>query len=188
MKKTVLILGCLLAVGVTSVSCNRDDNENVEKNVNVFDSTKTNGIVSYTKSTSSINNSYGSLQTKEGSEVIIFSNIKTIDENVNEQMEGLIVEIDLKNSKAYFKHRNHNEVMTYDLKKQENGTLKMVKSIEQNIEIASNEYRENSSRWSRWGCGASCVASGLTWALIDGPSPIMDMAAIASTYLCAKRC
>ena len=61
----------------------------------------------------------------------------------------------------------------------------MVKSIEQNIEIASNEYRENGSRW---GCGASCVAGGLTWALIDGPSPIMDMAAIASTYLCAKRC
>ena len=65
----------------------------LKKNVNVVDSTKTNGIVSYTKSTSSINNYYGYLQTKEGSEVIIFSNIKTIDENVNEQMEGLIVRL-----------------------------------------------------------------------------------------------
>ncbi|WP_143154012.1 hypothetical protein [Cruoricaptor ignavus] len=45
-----------------------------------------------------------------------------------------------------------------------------------------------SDRTPRWLCGASCVGQGFLISLWDGPAPLMDIAAAAYTYACARDC
>ncbi|WP_392437254.1 hypothetical protein ACF3N7_00005 [Cruoricaptor ignavus] len=101
------------------------------------------------------------------------------DENLSGMLEGLIVSVDLDAMKATFTNENEAGSIEFDLIENENSTLSL-----------SGYTAKNglSDRTPRWLCGASCVGQGFLISLWDGPAPLMDIAAAAYTYACARDC
>lgn len=95
-------------------------------------------------------------------------------------LEDLIVSVDLDAMKATFTNENEAGSIEFDLIENENSTLS----------LSGYTAKKNglSDRTPRWLCGASCVGQGFLISLWDGPAPLMDIAAAAYTYACARDC
>ncbi|AYO58666.1 hypothetical protein CO230_11390 [Chryseobacterium sp. 6424] len=121
--------------------------------------------------------------TGKNSSNVVFSDMRSTDEFLNSKIDGLIVEFDLENRKAYFTNEFEDGKISFDLQKDSNDVFR--------LENAVTTLPQNSNgreKLPSWLCGASCVAQGFGISLWDGPAPFMDVAAAAYTYVCAKDC
>ncbi|SZD73877.1 Uncharacterised protein [Candidatus Ornithobacterium hominis] len=162
----ILKITLVLLFSVFLFSCNEDeslDQSPINENL----------ITSFNKSSTTSRNS-------DVSEVIVFSDMTSSDENLSGMLEGLIVSVDLDAMKATFTNENEAGSIEFDLIENENSTLS----------LSGYTAKKNglSDRTPRWLCGASCVGQGFLISLWDGPAPLMDIAAAAYTYAYASDC
>lgn len=160
----ILKITFVLFLSLSYFSCNEDeslDQSPISENL----------ITSFNKSSTTSKNS-------NASEVFVFSEMTSSNENLSSMLDGLIVSIDLDSMKATFTNENESGAIEFDLIENENGTLS----------LSGYTAKSSSARMPGWLCGASCVAQGFAISLWDGPAPLMDIAAAAYTYACASDC
>lgn len=161
----ILKITFVLFLSLTFFSCNEDESLTQSPN-------SENLITSFNKSSTTSKNS-------DASEIFVFSEMTSSDENLSSMLEGLIVSVDLDSMKATFTNQNEAGAIEFDLVANENGTFSLSGYTEKGV---------TTKKIPRWLCGASCVGQGFMISLWDGPAPLMDIAAAAYTYACASDC
>lgn len=116
----------------------------------------------------------------EGSDKVTIRNLNSSDKNLSYLLDGLVVKLDLNSMTAEFLNEKEEGYIKFDLVKGKDGVLTLIQT--------DMYYPETNKKVPRWLCAAGCVATGFGISLWDGPAPLMDIAAAAYTYSCAKSC
>ena len=166
MKRIFLAILALTITGTVILSCTKDENTNEV-------SASTNQITSFKSTRLSESNG------KSGQEIYLMENmISTYVNFNNDLLNNLVAKINMTNKTVELSQAGSDEVVIFNLVKVNN----IYKMEYANMKMGSTK------RLPRWTCVALCAGQGFGWAMLDGPSPLMDIAAIAVTYSCAKDC
>lgn len=166
MKKIYYAILALTITSTISISCTKDENTTEV-------SKPTNQITSF-KSTK-LSESNG----KSDQDIYLIENMISTNTNFNNDLlNNLVAKVNMTNKTVELSQKGSDDVVVFNLVK--------VNSIYK-MEYANMKMRSN-MKLPRWTCVALCAGQGFGWAMLDGPSPLMDIAAIAVTYSCAKDC
>ncbi len=118
-------------------------------------------------------------------QLYIVEEIETNNDDFNESfLVGLVAEVNVTDRTVTFSKEGEDGVLIYKLIRK--GNLYVMELVNDNSFYQKNTYLNKSV--PKWICGAGCVSVGFAWSLLDGPAPLMDLAAIAYTYSCASDC
>jgi hypothetical protein len=118
-------------------------------------------------------------------QLYIVEEIVTNNEDFNKNfMVGLVAEVNVTDLKVSFTKEGEEGVLTYNLVKKDN--IYVMELVNKNSYVQKNENLNKEV--PKWICGAACVSVGFAWSLLDGPAPLMDLAAIMYTIQCSQDC
>ena len=126
----------------------------------------------------SINN----LNQKKSDELYIIENIISTDNDINLQLEGLVITVDSDNKKGYFTKDNEAGSIPFNL------IIKDESSQVFEIQLVENKDSKSFAKLPIWLCATRCVLNGFAMSLLDGPAPIMDIAAAFYVVACSGDC
>lgn len=120
------------------------------------------------------------LNQKNSDGIYTIENIITTDNDVNMLLKGLVMTVDIINKRGYFTKNNEIGSVAFNL---------IIKDeVSQVYELQLIENNENFAKVPRWLCVSQCVLVGFEMSLLDGPAPLMDLAAAFYVTACVQDC